>query len=81
MEVDAVLPCMPSLVLPFVLGLGGWLSGMGALVLGAVFLHRVLVFARTGTIHEARHVFRSSLLFLPALLVLFVVDGLLAKGM
>ena len=81
MEVDAVLPCMPSLVLPFVLGLGGWLSGLGALVLGAVFLYTVLVFARTGTIHEARRVFRSSLVFLSALFLLFVLDALLVHGM
>ncbi len=81
MEVDAVLPCMPSLVLPFVLGLGGWLSGMGALALGAGFLYKVLGFTRTGTVQAARQVFRSSLLFLPALFLLFVLDALLVHGM
>jgi protoheme IX farnesyltransferase len=68
-------------LMPTALGLGGWLSGVGALVLGAVFLYRILVFARSGTVHEARRVFRASLLFLPALLLLFVVDALLARGM
>jgi protoheme IX farnesyltransferase len=67
-------------LMPSALGLGGWLSATGALVLGAVFLHRVLVFARTGTVDEARRVFRSSLIFLPALFLLFALDALLAKG-
>jgi protoheme IX farnesyltransferase len=68
-------------LLPAVLGLGGWLSGVGALVLGAGFLRSVLGFARSGTDQAARRVFRSSLVFLPALLLLFVADALLAKGM
>jgi heme o synthase len=68
-------------LLPTVLGLGGWLSGVGALALGVGFLYRILGFARTGSEQAARQVFRSSLVFLPALLLLFVVDALLAKGM
>jgi heme o synthase len=68
-------------LLPAVLGLVGWLSGVGALALGAGFLYRALRFARTGTDQEARRVFRSSLVFLPALFLLFVLDVLLAKGM
>jgi protoheme IX farnesyltransferase len=67
-------------LLPTALGLGGWLSAVGALVLGVCFLHRVLGFARSGTVQAARQVFRSSLVFLPALFLLFVVDALLANG-
>jgi protoheme IX farnesyltransferase len=67
-------------LMPCVLGIGGWFSGVGALILGAVFLYRVVVFARTGTIDEARRVFRASLLFLPALLLLLVLDTLFASG-
>jgi protoheme IX farnesyltransferase len=67
-------------LLPCVLGMGGWLSGLGALFLDAVFLHRAFVFARAGTIYEARQVFRWSLIFLPALLLLFALDALLAYG-
>src|SRR5262245_61435778 len=67
-------------LLPAALGLGGWLSGVGALALGVGFLYRVLGFARTGTDQAARQVFRSSLVFLPALLLLFVLDALLASG-
>jgi protoheme IX farnesyltransferase len=67
-------------LMPFALGRSGWLAAIGAVVLGVVFLYRVLVFARTGTVHEARRVFRWSLIFLPALLLFFVLDGLLATG-
>src|SRR5205823_13996681 len=45
-------------LMPSALGLGGWLSGTGALALGAGFLYNVLGFARTGTVDEARRVFR-----------------------
>jgi heme O synthase-like polyprenyltransferase len=67
-------------LLPAVLGLGGWLAGVGALALGVGFLHRALRFARTGTDQAARQVFRSSLVYLPALLWFFTLDALLAPG-
>ena len=67
-------------LLPTVLGLGGWLSGVGTLLLGVGFLHRVHEFARTQTDQAARQVFRSSLVFLPALLLLFALDTLLTHG-
>src|SRR5262245_23906854 len=67
-------------LLTVALGLGGWLSGVGALVLGLRFLHRVLGFARSQTEQAARQVFRSSLVFLPALLLLFALDALLTHG-
>lgn len=67
-------------LMPTVLGLGGRLSGVAALLLGVAFLHKGLGFARTATDQAARQVFRSSLVFLPALLLLFVLDALLACG-
>jgi protoheme IX farnesyltransferase len=67
-------------LLPTVLGLGGWMSALGALLLGAGFLRTVLGFACSGTVQAARQVFRSSLVFPPALFLLFVVDALLAHG-
>jgi protoheme IX farnesyltransferase len=67
-------------LLPFVLGLCGWISALSALVLGGVFLHRAVLFARTPTAHQARQVFQASLLFLPALLLLFVLDATLVNG-
>jgi protoheme IX farnesyltransferase len=61
-------------LLPCAQGVGGWLSGVGALALGALFLLRARAFARTPTTEQARRVFRTSLLFLPALLLLLVLD-------
>jgi protoheme IX farnesyltransferase len=67
-------------LMPWVLGIGGWLSAMGAVVLGAAFLYSVFAFAHTSTIYHARRVLRMSLVFLPALFLLLVVDVML-KGM
>jgi heme o synthase len=68
-------------LMPGVLGLGGWLSGLGALVLGVAFLSRAVLFARSPTTHRARQVFRMSLLYLPAVLLLLVLDAIPVKGM
>jgi protoheme IX farnesyltransferase len=59
---------------PCVLGIGGWLSGIGAVVLGLVFLSSAFAFVRTPATEEARRVLRASLLFLPSLFLLLVVD-------
>jgi len=68
------LALIPASLMPCVLGVGGWFSGIGALILGAMFLYRACVFARSGASHDARRVFRMSLVFLPALLLLLAVD-------
>jgi protoheme IX farnesyltransferase len=65
---------------PGSLGLVSWISGLGALALGAVFLYTAIVFTRTPTKQKARQVFRTSLMFLPTLLLLFVLDALLLNG-
>src|SRR4029077_14450213 len=57
-------------LLPLLLRLGSWIFGIGALILGGIFLFRVIGFARTPTTLQARQVFRTSLLYLPALLML-----------
>ena len=67
-------------VVPCVLGLASWISGLGAVVLGGVFLYPAIVFTRTPTKEQARQVFLASLVFLPTLLLLFVLDALLLKG-
>jgi protoheme IX farnesyltransferase len=63
-------------VLPCAVGLGSWISALGALILGGVFVYTTVVFTRTPTKDQARHVFRASLVFLPALFLLFVLDAL-----
>jgi protoheme IX farnesyltransferase len=72
---------MVASLLPFALGLGGCISGLGALGLGLIFVYTALAFARSPTIDHARFVFRTSLLFLPALLLLLVLDAELLNGM
>jgi heme o synthase len=74
------LALVPASLLPCLLGLGSWRSGLGALALGAVFLYSVVAFARNPTRNNARHVFRTSLLFLPALLMLSVLDATFLSG-
>jgi protoheme IX farnesyltransferase len=65
---------------PCALGLGSWISVVGAVVLGVVFLYGAIVFTRTPTTHQARQVFRTSLVFLPALLLVFILDARLLNG-
>jgi protoheme IX farnesyltransferase len=74
-------------LLPCVLGIGGWLSGVGAVILGTVFLYKAFMFARLVawapdhvTTRAARQVLRMSLLFLPALLLLVVLDAILVNA-
>jgi protoheme IX farnesyltransferase len=61
-------------LMPSVLGIGGWLSAMSAVVLGGLFLYCAFVFARTGTARQARLVLRMSLIFLPAQFLYLVLD-------
>jgi len=67
-------------LLPCALGLGSWFSGLGSVVLGGVFLYTAIVFTRTPTKDQARRVFRMSLVYLPVLLLFFVLDALLLNG-
>jgi protoheme IX farnesyltransferase len=64
-------------LVPCALGIGGWLSGIGAVVLGILFLCSAYAFDRTPTTEQARRVLRTSLLFLPVLFLLLVLDSAL----
>jgi len=66
-------------MIPCALGIGGWLSGTGGPLLGVVFLHSAFIFARTPTTRQARQVLRMSLLFLPGLFLLLVLDVVLKR--
>jgi protoheme IX farnesyltransferase len=61
-------------VMPCLLGIGGWLSGFGATILGALFLRSAFAFYRDPDTKHARQVLRMSLLFLPALFLVLVID-------
>ena len=59
---------------PYVLGLAGTAYLAGALVLGAGFAGLAVRFARELTLDRARQLFYASLVFLPLLLGLLVLD-------
>ena len=67
-------------MLPFVIGQIRWFSAIAIMVLGTFFLSRVISFTRSPTLTQARQIFRTSLLFLPALLLVYVLDAKLPNS-
>jgi protoheme IX farnesyltransferase len=64
-------------LLSVAVGLGSWLYGIGAVLLGLWFLHQTYAFTEQPTDRKARTVLRASLVYLPAVLVLLLIDGYL----
>ena len=60
---------------PFFLGAAGWIYLVGSLPMAIWFLARCVRFARDRTDRRARTVLRSSLVYLLAVMTLFVADG------
>jgi protoheme IX farnesyltransferase len=65
---------LPISLLPTFFGLTGWLYGAGAIALGAVFLGYCATLLADRARGRAHRVFIASILYLPALLALMVVD-------
>ncbi len=65
---------LPVSLLPFALGLAGPVYVCGAILLGLCFFWLAFQFARTLALRRARHLFYFSLIHLPVLLTLLVVD-------
>jgi heme o synthase len=65
---------LPVSLLPAVFHMTGWLYPAGALVLGGLFLAAGLSFFIDRARGRARRVFLASILYLPALLALLVID-------
>lgn len=65
---------LPASLLPFALGLAGLLYVCGAALLGLCFFWLALQFARQLTLRNAQHLFYFSLIHLPVLLTLMVVN-------
>jgi heme o synthase len=61
---------------PLVVGGAGWVYLAGALFLGIGFLACAVGFARRRSLTAARTVLRASLVYLPALLTLLLLDGI-----
>ncbi len=57
------------------LTVGGWLSAIGATLLGIMFLRQTLIFARVRTDRQARRVLRASILYLPGVFGLLLIDS------
>ena len=62
-------------LLPTLIGMAGWLYFAGALVIGPLMLIVALVFARDRSVGSARSLLKASLLYLPLLLVLIILDA------
>ena len=69
------LVLIPVSLLPAALGDAGWLYGMAAVLLGLGFLQTCLAFGRAASVAQARRVLRASLLYLPVLFLLLLLDG------
>jgi heme o synthase len=61
-------------LLPYAIGLAGSIYLAGTIALGIIFLTFGIAFARLRDSRSARRLFRISALYLPALLILLVVD-------
>ena len=69
------LALLPASLMPLLLGRAGGLYMAGAVALGVGFLGFALAFWRVHSLARARGVLRASLIYLPALLALLVIDG------
>jgi heme o synthase len=73
------LSLIPVSLAPVWLGHAGWLFLIGALLLGLGYLASTVQFWVGRSVLEARKVLRASLLYLPALLLLLILDGALPR--
>ena len=65
---------LPLSVLPTVLGSAGWLYGVGVLPVGVWFLWTTIEFFRDRTGIKAKKVLKASVLYVPALVAVLMVD-------
>jgi protoheme IX farnesyltransferase len=72
--VSHTLGLLPVSLCPFLLKLTGPVYLAGALILGLTFLWFAIQFARHVTVSRARQLFYISILYLPLLLAVMVLD-------
>jgi protoheme IX farnesyltransferase len=75
--VSYCLALVPVSLAPVVFGQAGAVYLAGAVLLGAYFLAGALGFFRAHSVRQARRVLRASLVYLPALLALLLLEGLI----
>jgi len=73
--VSYCLVLIPASLIPVLLGQAGILYLLGALFLGVGFLGAAVGFLRERSVQRARRVLRFSLVYLPALLTLLLING------
>jgi len=66
-------------LIPTLIGMAGWLYFSGALLMGFMILSVAVSFARHRSDGNARRLLRSSILYLPLLLLLILVDASLRR--
>ena len=66
---------VPVGFLAVAVGVAGWLYAAGAAVLGLLFTRQALAFARERTDRQARRVLHASLLYLPGVFGLLLIDA------
>jgi heme o synthase len=72
------LTLLPVSLMPALFQQAGWFYALGALVLGLFFTHAALAFWRERSRTTARRVLHASLVYLPALLALLLIEHWLA---
>jgi protoheme IX farnesyltransferase len=65
---------LPLSVLPSLVGTAGWIYGIGVVPLGLWFLWTTIVFHGERTGQKAKRVLKASVLYVPALVALLMVD-------
>jgi protoheme IX farnesyltransferase len=70
------LALIPASLAPVLFGAGFVYLG-GAILLGAFFVYRAVGFTRDHSLRQARRVLRGSLVYLPSLFALLVLDGVI----
>lgn len=70
---------IPVGFLALAVGLAGWVYAIGAALLGVMFVRSTLTFARNRTDLQARRVLRASLVYLPGVFALLLIDALLGR--
>jgi protoheme IX farnesyltransferase len=70
------LALIPISLAPALVGRAGFVYLAGATLLGLGFLGRAIQFQRTSSTLQARRVLRASLIYLPAVLLLLLLEGI-----
>jgi heme o synthase len=66
-------------LIPTLIGMTGWLYGFGALLMGLIILRVALSFARDRSVGNAKWLLKSTILYLPLLLLLILADASLKQ--